>query len=65
MHAALECTNYWSPLPNAPLSCRNESNGKAVLAHQCVGNLTSKIQGDDSEYIVVRNMIIRGWDEGE
>ena len=50
---AYDCTNYWSPLPGAAIGCRNESNGKAVLAHECVGNLTEKIPGDDSEYIVV------------
>jgi hypothetical protein len=56
---ALECTNYWFPLdlsndthaPTRPM-CRNESDGAAVLAHDCVGNLTTKIAGDDSEHIM-------------
>ena len=52
------CTNYWSPLDldahhkaTRP-ECRNASHGKAILQQDCVGNLTTKIEGDDSAYIV-------------
>eukprot|EP00041_Stephanoeca_diplocostata_P018626 m.391134 g.391134 ORF g.391134 m.391134 type:complete len:709 (+) comp21070_c0_seq4:212-2338(+) len=55
---AYACTNYWFPLdldsqhkPTRPM-CVNESNGAAVLQQDCVGNLTTKIPGDDSEYIM-------------
>eukprot|EP00040_Diaphanoeca_grandis_P039653 m.259716 g.259716 ORF g.259716 m.259716 type:complete len:733 (-) comp38560_c0_seq1:181-2379(-) len=53
-----ECTNYWFPLdlddkhrPSRPL-CHNELNGTGVRAQDCVGNLTEKITGDDSEHIM-------------
>lgn len=55
---ALECTNYWSPLDldshHVPsrAACRNEYNGTYVLAHDCVGNYTEKIVGDDSAHIM-------------
>eukprot|EP00039_Didymoeca_costata_P025389 m.13161 g.13161 ORF g.13161 m.13161 type:complete len:719 (+) comp4799_c0_seq2:74-2230(+) len=55
---AYTCTNYWFPLdldanhkPSRP-ECRNEFNGTNILAHDCVGNLTEKIEGDDSEYLM-------------
>ena len=48
------CTNYWSPMADASPSCRNISEPKGVLAQRCVTNLTQKITGDDSEYIVDR-----------
>ena len=48
------CTNYWTPLKGAPASCLNISEPKTILAQHCVGNLTTKITGDDSEYIVDR-----------
>jgi len=52
---ALECTNYWSPMdldalhvPIDRLSCRNVN----MSYRSCVGNLTEKIEGDDSQYMM-------------
>lgn len=57
-HKAYPCTNYWFPLdldnqhkPTRPM-CANESDGSVILQQDCVGNLTTKIPGDDSEYIM-------------
>ena len=53
-----DCTNYWSPLDldanHKPTrrDCSNEYNGTRVLQQDCVGNLTTKIEGDDSLYIM-------------
>jgi len=51
---ALECTNYWSPtdlsgkhVPTQP-ACRQPKTAK----RDCVANLTSKIEGDDSQYMM-------------
>ena len=37
--------------PSRP-ECHNESHGELVLQQDCVGNLTSKVEGDDSSYIM-------------
>lgn len=37
--------------PKGP-ECHNESHGELVLQQDCVGNLTDKISGDDSSYIM-------------
>jgi hypothetical protein len=60
VNQSLACTNYWYPLDLDPahqrnasmVHCRDELNGKDVAAHVCVGNLTDKIEGDDSAHIM-------------
>eukprot|EP01059_Diplonema_ambulator_P032057 TRINITY_DN60_c0_g1_i1.p1 TRINITY_DN60_c0_g1~~TRINITY_DN60_c0_g1_i1.p1 ORF type:complete len:694 (+),score=216.79 TRINITY_DN60_c0_g1_i1:125-2083(+) len=44
---ALECTNYWRAAEETP-----ECFAPATTTRDCVANLTQKIEGDDSEYIV-------------
>lgn len=47
---APKCTNYWSPTDLD--SHREECHDAATTARDCVANLTSKIEDDDSQYMM-------------
>lgn len=47
---SLECTNYWSYAPGAP--SRPECLDPARCPRDCVQNLTAKITGDDTAFMV-------------
>ena len=53
---AYPCTNYWSPTYLEPATHKATRSRPECLGLQsrqdCVGNLTSKIDGDDSEYMI-------------
>lgn len=52
VHDSYPCTNYWHQLPDNEthaLSCRTPES-----VRECVANLTDKIPGDDSMYIMDR-----------
>lgn len=49
-HQSLECTNYWSPTDTQ--KHRPECHICNESTFDCVTNLTTKIAGDDSEYIM-------------
>ena len=46
-HESLPCTNYWMPKDASP-----ECHAANTSTLHCVGNLTSKIEGDDTEHIL-------------
>jgi len=52
---ALECTNYWEPTDldakHVPLPSRKACRQTAAT-RGCVANLTTKIEGDDSQYMM-------------
>jgi arylsulfatase A-like enzyme len=49
VHESFDCTNYWGFQSDAPPSnCRSATESSL----ECVGNLTTKIPGDDTEYIL-------------
>lgn len=49
-HKSLECTNYWAPtdVEDPQSACHSA----ATSTRDCVGNLTSKIPGDDTEFML-------------
>lgn len=51
---ALKCTNYWSPtdLDSKHVPSRPECRKTKTTGRDCVANLTSKIEGDDSMYMM-------------
>ncbi len=50
-HKAFDCTNYWAFADKAAAK-RAECLAPTTSTRDCVANLTSKIPGDDTEYIL-------------